>query len=195
MSNVIFTYNQEDALAAGQSGFINESGAYVITIAEAKLGTSEGGAQYIEFSGETDDGRKINYLSVYSTKKDGEINKFGRNMINAIMGCCGVLQATQKMITTSHFIAPEFTGKRVGLVLQKILKTKTNGSDTYNFDIRIPFLADTRQTLQEKVDGTAPVAIDNILSTLKDKDERKQQGQSNQGYGYQQNTNDNDAPF
>lgn len=68
---VIFTYNQEDALAAGQSGFINESGAYVITIAEAKLGTSESGACFMEFSGETDDGRKINYLSVYSTKRWG----------------------------------------------------------------------------------------------------------------------------
>ncbi|NAU78128.1 DUF669 domain-containing protein, partial [Klebsiella pneumoniae] len=39
--NVIFTYNQDDALAAGQGGFINESGAYIITISEAKLGMSE----------------------------------------------------------------------------------------------------------------------------------------------------------
>lgn len=178
MSNVIFSYNQEDALLAGQSGFINESGAYVITIAEAKLGTSEGGAKFIEFSGETDDGRKANYLSVYSTKKDGELNKFGCNMIHAIMGCTGVMQLTEKMLSVSHFIAPEFTGKRVGLVLQKTLKTKSNGSDTYSFDIRIPFFADTRQTLQEKVDGVAPVAIDNILSTLKDKDERKQVAKS-----------------
>lgn len=174
MSNsVIFTYNQDDALAAGQSGFINESGAYVITIAEAKLGTAESGAKFIEFSGDTDDGRKVNYLSVYSTKKDGELNKFGCNMINAIMGCAGAMQLTEKMVTVGHFIAPEFSGKRVGLVLQKTLKTKNNGSDTYSFDIKIPFVADTRQTLQEKVDGTAPVSIDNILATLKDKDERK----------------------
>lgn len=175
---VIFTYNQEEALAAGQNGFINESGAYVITIAEAKLGVSEAGASFIEFSGETDDGRKVNYLSVYSTKKGGELNKFGCNMINAIMGCAGVMQLTERMISVSHFIAPEFTGKRVGLVLQKVLKTKNNGNETYNFDIKIPFIADTRQTLQEKVDGLAPVAIDNILSTLKDKDERKQVAKS-----------------
>lgn len=62
-------------------------------------------------------------------------------------------------------------------------------------DIRIPFFAETRQTLQEKVDGVAPVAIDNILSTLKDKDERKQQGQLSQGYVYQQATNNDDVPF
>lgn len=31
MSNVIFTYNEEAALTAGQGGFINETGAYIIT--------------------------------------------------------------------------------------------------------------------------------------------------------------------
>ncbi|NIH23435.1 DUF669 domain-containing protein [Providencia heimbachae] len=192
MSNIIFTYNQEDALAAGQSGFINESGAYVITIAEAKLGTAESGAKFIEFSGDTDDGRKVNYLSVYSTKKDGELNKFGCNMINAIMGCSGVMQLTDRMITVNHFIAPEFSGKRVGLVLQKILKTKNNGSETYSFDIKIPFVADTRQTLQEKIDGATPTAIDNILSTLKDKDERKQVAKSS---GLSNDFVDENIPF
>lgn len=39
MSNVIFTYNEEAALTAGMGGFINESGAYVITITEAALTT------------------------------------------------------------------------------------------------------------------------------------------------------------
>lgn len=29
MSNVIFTYNEEAALTAGQGGFINETGAYI----------------------------------------------------------------------------------------------------------------------------------------------------------------------
>ena len=32
MSNVIFTYNEEAALTAGQGGFINETGAHIITI-------------------------------------------------------------------------------------------------------------------------------------------------------------------
>ncbi|ODQ07167.1 MULTISPECIES: DUF669 domain-containing protein [unclassified Shigella] len=192
--NVIFTYNQDDALAAGQGGFINESGAYVITISEAKLGMSESGAKFIEFSGEEDDGRKVNYLSIYSTKRDGEVNKFGHNLINAIMGCSGVQQLTQVKVGENHFIAPEFSGKRVGLVLQKVLKTKTNGNETYSFDIKIPFFADTRQTLAEKIDNAPAVTIDKILASLKDKDERRQQSQSNQGYGYPQSTDD-DAPF
>lgn len=115
MSNVIFTYNHEAALTAGQGGFINESGAYVITITEAALTTSSGGAKAIEFSGEADDGRKVQYLSVYVSKKDGSENTFGINMIHAMMGCAGVKQLTNQMKAAGQFIAPEFAGKKVGM--------------------------------------------------------------------------------
>jgi len=36
MNDVIFTYHQETALAAGQSGFISESGAYIFNIVVVK---------------------------------------------------------------------------------------------------------------------------------------------------------------
>lgn len=62
MNDVIFTYHQANALAAGQSGFINESGAYIFNITEAKYMNSPSGAKSIEFSVEMDDGRKANYL-------------------------------------------------------------------------------------------------------------------------------------
>lgn len=173
MSNITFTYNQESALSAGLSGFINESGAYVLTITEAKYMISSGGAKSIEFSVEADDGRKANYLSVYTVKKDGTPNTHGVNMINAIMGCTGVNQLTMVMKDVNTHLAPELIGKKVGFVLQKTLKTKDNGQESYSFDIRMPFIAATRQTLQEKVDGKPAVALDKILLTLKDKDERK----------------------
>ncbi|KMJ44691.1 hypothetical protein AB204_13020 [Xenorhabdus khoisanae] len=173
MNNVIFTYDQESAMNAGQSGFINESGAYVLTISEAKLTKSQHGAEFIEFSGEADDGRKVSYLSICCKKKDGSVNSFGQSMVQAIMGCCGVRQVTSHMISTSHVIAPEFAGKRVGLVLQKILRTKNNGDDTYGMDIRIPFYPDTRQTIAEKVEGKPATTIDKMVANLKDKDERK----------------------
>ncbi|MBD1229470.1 DUF669 domain-containing protein [Xenorhabdus griffiniae] len=173
MSNVIFTYNQETAMSAGQGGFINESGAYVITISEAKITKSQHGAEFIEFSGEADDGRKVSYLSICCKKKDGSANQFGQSMVQAIMGCCGVRQVTSHMISASHVITPEFAGKRVGLVLQKILRTKNNGDDTYGMDIRIPFYPDTRQTIAEKVEGKTATTIDKMVANLKDKDERK----------------------
>lgn len=173
MSNITFTYNQESALSAGLSGFINESGAYVVTITEAKYMISSGGAKSIEFSVEADDGRKANYLNVYTVKKDGTSNTHGVNMINAIMGCTGVNQLTMMMKDVNTHLAPELIGKKVGFVLQKTLKTKDSGQETYSFDIRVPFIAATRQTLQEKVDGKPALALDKILSILKDKDERK----------------------
>lgn len=173
MSNVIFTYNQEAALTAGQGGFINESGAYVITITEAALTTSSGGAKAIEFSGEADDGRKVQYLSVYVSKKDGTDNTFGVNMIHAIMGCTGVTQLTNHMKAAGHYVAPEFAGKKVGLVLQKVLRSKSDGSDTYGLEIRMPFIAQTHQTLLEKSEGKSPEAVERMVAGLKDKDERR----------------------
>ncbi|PAV02126.1 DUF669 domain-containing protein [Arsenophonus sp. ENCA] len=173
MNNITFAYNQEAALAAGQSAFINESGAYVVTILEAKYMTSSGGAESIEFSVESDDGKKANYLNVYNTKKDKTPNKHGVNMIHAIMGCAGVQQLTTKMINAHTHIAPEFTNKRVGLVLQKTLKTKANGQETYNLDILLPFIAQTKQTLDEQINGLPAQTIDKKLETLQDKDDRK----------------------
>ena len=173
MSQVIFSYNKEAALTAGQGGFINESGAYIITIAEAALTTSQSGARFVEFSGESDDGRKVQYLSVCTSKKDGTDNTFGVNMIHAIMGCAGVGQLTMQMKAAGQYIAPEFSGKRVGLVLQKVLKSKNDGSDTYGLDIRMPFLANTHQTLLEQSEGKNAEAVNKMISGLKDKDERK----------------------
>ncbi|MFS1582986.1 MAG: DUF669 domain-containing protein [Candidatus Arsenophonus phytopathogenicus] len=173
MDNITFTYNAESALAAGKSEFITESGAYIVTIQEAKYVTSSGRAESIEFSVEADDGKKANYLNVYCKKKDGSPNQYGINMIHAIMGCADVGQLTTKMINVHTLIAPELTNKRIGLVLQKTLKTKTNGQDTYSFDILLPFVAQTHQTLEEKLKGFPPEIIDKKFARLQDKDERK----------------------
>ncbi|WP_339057102.1 DUF669 domain-containing protein [Candidatus Regiella endosymbiont of Tuberolachnus salignus] len=171
MNDVIFTYHQETALAAGQSGFISESGAYIFSITEAKYMNSPSGAKSIEFSVETDDGRKANYLNLYYEKKDGTANAYGVNLINALMGCTGIKQLT-RVIKSNLLLAPELRGKKVGLVLQKKLKTKSDGSDTYSFDIQLPFFAQTRQTLPEKIAGKPATHIDKLITMLKDKDER-----------------------
>ncbi|KGD75246.1 hypothetical protein HA49_08375 [Tatumella morbirosei] len=199
MTNVIFTYNQEAALTAGQGGFINESGAYVITITEAALKSSSDAssqARSIEFSGETDDGRKVQYLSVWVTKKDGTDNTFGVNMIHAIMGCAGVKQLTNQMKAAGQFVAPEFAGKRVGLVLQKLLRSKNDGSDTYGLEIRMPFIAQTHQTLLEKSEGKTAEAVEKMAAGLKDKDERKKpSGNNNQSSYSNSGFDDNFDPF
>lgn len=193
MSNVIFTYNEESALTAGQGGFINETGAHVITITEAALKQSEKGARFIEFSGESDDGRKVQYLNVCTQKIDGTENKMGANIIHAMMGCVGIKQLTQQMQSASNFVAPEFHGKKVGLVLQKVLTTKrSTGQDSYQMEIRMPFIAATGQTLKEKSEGKPPETVVNMSSSLKDKDNRnKQASGTNEEYHFSQD----DAPF
>jgi hypothetical protein len=193
MSDVIFTYNEEAALTAGQGGFINETGAYILTITEAALKQSEKGARFIEFSGESDDGRKVQYLNVCTQKNDGTENKFGANVIHAMMGCAGVKQLTQQMLSVSSFVAPEFHGKKIGLVLQKVLTSKRDGSDSYQMEIRIPFIAQTGQTLKEKAEGKNPETINHMLSTMKDKDNRKKGSNAapSDDYHYAQD----DAPF
>ncbi|WP_034250225.1 hypothetical protein [Arsenophonus nasoniae] len=170
--NIIFTYSEESALLTYQGGFINESGAYVITITEAKLTKSDKGSEFIEFSGESEDGRKVNYLSICCKKNDGTVNPFGQNMVNAMMGCIGIQRVTS-VVHNNNLVAPEFHGKKVGLVLQKVLRTKKNGDESYSFDIRMPFVANTGQTLLEKVENKPAQAIKNLLRSLKDKDERK----------------------
>lgn len=180
MDDVIFTYNEESALTAGQGGFITETGAHIINITEAELKQSEKGARFIEFSGESDDGRKIQYLSVCVQKNDGTENKFGASIIHARMGCTGIGQLTQHMVSVSKYVAPEFHGKKIGLVLQKVLTTnRKTGADSYQMEIRIPFIAETGQTLKEKAEGKKPETVANMVSTLKDKDNRSKNANPN----------------
>ncbi|EOP5191855.1 DUF669 domain-containing protein [Escherichia coli] len=167
-------------MTAGQGGFITETGAHIITITEAELKQSEKGARFIEFSGESDDGRKIQYLSVCVQKNDGTENKFGANIVHAMMGCAGIRQLTQHMVSVSKYVAPEFHGKKIGLVLQKVLTiNKKTGADSYQMEIRIPFIAETGQTLKEKAEGKKPETVANIASTLKDKDNRSKNANPN----------------
>lgn len=193
MNNVIFTYNEEAALTAGQGGFINETGAYILTITDATLKQSEKGARFIEFSGECDDGRKVQYLSVCTQKIDGSENKMGASIIHAMMGCMGIRQLTQHMASANNFVAPEFHGKKVGLVLQKVLTTKrSTGQDSYQMEIRLPFIAGSGQTLKEKSEGKQPETVSNMAANLKDKDNRNKQSP---GASEEYQFSHDDAPF
>lgn len=171
--SAIFTYNQDSALKAGVSDFINESGAYAGKIPSAKWthGSSGSKSAALELSLDTPDG-KANYLSIWYKKKDGTDSPSGIAMINAIMGITRVAQLGYVQ-SGDEFICPELQGKDIGFVLQKVLKSKTSGEDTYSFEIKMPFHHQTRQTLNELVAKSQPLTVDAMLSTLKDKDDRK----------------------
>lgn len=167
----MFTYNQEQAVKAGQSSFINETGAYAGKITLAKWTKSQNNAQSLELSFESNEGEKADYLSIYYIGKNGEPIAHGQNMIQAIMGCVGVKQLTKATYNNSE-IAPELTDKRIGLMLQKVLRLKQDGSETHSFNIICPFSATSRKTLTEHLGNKPADRIEWLIANTKDKDER-----------------------
>ncbi|ATF73933.1 hypothetical protein [Pasteurella multocida] len=198
---ITFTYNQEQALKAGQSNFITETGAYVVKILQAKYTRSTNGAEALEFSVETEDGLKGDYISIFYKSKNGDSLQNGVNLIQAIMGCTNTQQLSVSRSNDCD-IAPELTGKKVGLFLQKELYTKNNGQDGYRLQIVCPFGAQTRKTLSEHLENKAPERIQWLVEHYKDKDSRNTQQQAvsaqNQLYSAPQQTNnfeEDNIPF
>ncbi len=193
-----FTYDQQSGESAGAAAYINETGKYVGQILQAEyVISSNKGTKGIEFTFQAADGAKANYLTAYYEKSDGSQINMGWNMINAIMGCTKTKGLTMVSVAGANGainIAPELANKPIGLVLQKTLKTKQDGSDTYSFDIRMPFIAQTGKSLKEQTSGQDAKIIDNMMKTLKDKDERKNQNAAQGGYDQQGGGNDQSPP-
>lgn len=171
MSNVVMTFSQEEAEKASGSTHLMDGGAHHITITQAKFVKANTGTKGIEFSGETDDGLKVNYLTVYYEKQNKEQITGGRSVINAIMGFCGIKQITATQNGDDYF-AKEFEGKRVGLFLVKKLYTKNDQSDGFKFEIRVPFDPVTQKTMREKANNQPAKTIGLMSTSYKDQDER-----------------------
>lgn len=175
MSHNMFSYNQEEAVSAGVSNFITESNAYAGKIVSAQWVVANTGTKGIEFTFESSEGLKANYLTIYYQKSDGSILS-GSKMLNAIMGCTKTTNLTSKGVNNQNgdtdYFCPELQGKDIGFILQKSLYTKRSGEDGYKFEIRIPFIPQTGKTLAEQLSGKDAVVVNKILSTLTDKDER-----------------------
>jgi hypothetical protein len=166
------SYNQESAEKAGGNEYISEGGPYVIRIESAVYKKAKTGTKGIEFSVVTKEGLKSNYITVYYEKANGEKIKSGEGVLSAMMGIMGLKGLTSiKKGEDEH--CPELEGKTMGLFLQKVLKLKTDRSETYGFDIRVPFHPKTKQTLKEILANAPATVIDNFTASYKDKDDRK----------------------
>lgn len=197
MSNVIFQYDQDSALTSGASNYITEGGPHIGSISEAKYVLGKNGKQSagLEFTLSTDSG-EAKYLSVWYQKADGTVNQYGYALIQSMMGLCKLNTLTQHA-KGDYSIAPEFTGKQIGLLLQKILTSKQDGSDSYKMEIKLAFLPQTRQTLKEALGREPAVVVDQWAASLTVKDERKK-GQSQAASYHQYDDipqNDSDLPF
>ncbi|MEG2114637.1 MAG: DUF669 domain-containing protein, partial [Hafnia sp.] len=94
-----------------------------------------------------------------------------------------------------HTIAPEFTGKKIGLLLQKILTSKQDGSDSYKFEVKLAFLPQTKQTLKEAAGRDPAVTVDQYAASLTVKDERKKPQQAASYHQYDEVPPSDDIPF
>lgn len=188
---VMFQYNQDSAMASRESFGITESGAYTGKLSAKYVQGSNGSKSAgIEFTLDGEQG-KLNYLAVWYQKKDGTCNDSGFNLINAMMGLLKIQSLTSKQVG-DEWVCPEFEGKQIGLVVQKELFTKNNGSEGYKFEIVMPFSAQSRKTLKEALANAPAAAVDKMLPLLRTKDNRTNQiRQANTGY---QQQNDNSMP-
>ena len=189
-NNVMFQFSQEAAMASRESFGITESGAYVGKLSAKYVQGSNGSKSAgIEFSLECDQG-KLNYLTAWYQKKDGTCNTTGYNLVNAMMGLLKLQTLTSKQVG-EEWVCPEFEGKQLGLVVQKELFTKNDGSEGYKFEIVMPFSAQSRKTLKEAIANAPATAVDKMIPLLKTKDNRiKHQGGYQQTGGAQQSTQD-----
>lgn len=172
----IMRFDNDAGESAGVGGGASESGAYK-GILMTRMITATTGAKGIEFSLKGD--QDVNYMKLYYQKADGTVNPVGYNMINAIMGLVGVNEINAQRMNQNDengdpiYICRELENKQIGFVVQKVWYTDSNGDDKYKFDIIMPFDHLTMQTLVEKNARQHSTTVDKILSTLKDKDERK----------------------
>lgn len=178
----VLTYNQELAAKAGGGDYVSQGGAYVLNVTEAKFISSKNTKSAgVEFSVITKDGLKANYLTVYYAKapatqgQPGEPIAGGLSCLNAIMGIVGAKQMTAVQRGQDWFCS-EFENAEVGLFLQKKLTSKADGSDSYGFEIKVPFCPKTRRTMREIIDAKQPQTIDRMTASYADINERKSYG-------------------
>lgn len=183
----VLAYSQESGIKAGGGEYINEGGAYVGTITEAKYTKAQTGTDGLEFSFAAEDGMKANYLRVYFAKKPavegqaGEPIKGGVSLLNAMLGILRLPAMTAvENKTDKSWRCPEFEGKKIGLFLQKVNYTKADQSTGYKFEIAVPFHPTDRKTLRELVEQKPATMIDRMTANYKDKDEKNNTAGSTQ---------------
>lgn len=172
---MMFKFDPEAAKKAGAGVGISENGAYegIITSAIYTFGKDGSQSQALELSFDSG-GAKANYLRINYLGKDGQPT-FGMDLISALLWAAGIKEASPVQVQGPE--GPEWhnqalEGKPAGLVLQKTLRTKTDGSDGYKMEIRHVYRCDTRKTYAEHAENSPAEAIDKLVATLKDRDER-----------------------
>lgn len=208
-----FGFNPESAKQADSSARIEEAGKYIGTIKHMEFITAKSGTTGFEIEFETDNKESASF-SIWTEKSDGT-SLGGVHKINALLACVGArgLTPTNAQLEKYDFdkkervmgncvIAPEMTGKRIGLLLQRENYQNNSGDWKYQMNFFSCFHAQTELMAKEIIDRkTTPEALPKSLSSLianpvttrKSKNNGGFQQNQNNGFGggYNQNQNNN----
>lgn len=197
----VFTLDQSSAKQADAGGRIEHTGKYVGTIKSMEFITTKKGTQGFEIHFETDE-KESAIISVYTSKGDGT-QLSGRHKINALLACAGVRTLTPQDQTLEKYdfetktkikqtcvVAPEMTGKRVGLLLQRENYLNSNNQPRHQMQLFACFNAQSELMAKEILDRkTQPESLPKSLERLLSFGDatRASQSNSSQGsYGAQQ---------
>ncbi|AUX87016.1 hypothetical protein C3F34_13905 [Acinetobacter sp. ACNIH2] len=173
-----FGYNPESAKQADSSARIEEAGKYVGIIKHMEFITANSGTTGFEIEFETDNKESASF-SIWTEKKDGT-PLGGVHKINALLACVGVRGLTptnaplekydfdaKERITKNCIIAPEITGKRVGLLLQRENYQNNSGDWKFQMNFFSCFHAQSELMAKEIIDRkTSPEALPKSLASL-----------------------------
>ncbi len=198
---IIFQYNQEEAMKAGQSGGI--STGYHVLLVESAEWRNYNGNESLNFSLVNGQGSKC-FIDLRYKGADGKTWGGSVAHIQAIQGLLGGINLTSTHVGDAY-LAQELTGRKIGFLIQRRLYNKNDGSEGFSMQLVMACDPQTKQTLKEKVGNQQASVIDKLLETLEDKDDRNQvqggyqQNHSNYPQGGQQvvgnSIQDDDIPF
>lgn len=169
---------------------IDTSGPYVGTFAYAeKVISAQKGSKGMRLGFDDGHGGRRE-IALWTHDKDGKVlGGNGYNFVNALMAVMGLkgLKAVkgkvyvwneetkkQRDLEQDGEVYPDLIGKRVGLFLQKVLKTNDrNGKDYFDMELYGIFHAESKLTSTELKEKKAkPEKFEKMLKSIKDRDAR-----------------------
>ncbi|WHP05761.1 hypothetical protein QLH32_17435 [Acinetobacter corruptisaponis] len=205
MNYQTFNFNQDSAKQADNGGRIEQAGKYIGVIKSMEFVTSRNtGTTGFEINFETDS-KESATISIWTQKNDGTPLS-GSHKINALLACAGVRALTptdqplekydydtKQRINQRCVVAPEMTGKRIGLLLQRENYKNGNGQSRHRMNFFAAFHAGSELMAKELIDKkTVPEALPKALERLMQNpvtDNTSNSNNSNGQGGYQQQSN------
>lgn len=160
---------------------ITTTGKYVGTILAAFYEQNDKGTESVSFMFEADNKQEAGPLTIYTHNGTGEALG-GYKLVNAIMTCCQLKSITTKQLPVKFYdydakatvektkeVYVEFSGKRVGFVLQEeeYQKTRGDGGIGTRIVIAAPFSAESELMAAEILDRkTTPEALGRYMDYI-----------------------------